>query len=61
MILEQADIFNRVVNQHDLKITPWETARLQPASYELALSSRFLLFDPTVEVIDPLNLGTYTR
>jgi dCTP deaminase len=61
MILEQADIFKRVVNDHDLGITPWERDRLQPASYELALSPRFLIFDPTVEVIDPLALGTYTR
>jgi dCTP deaminase len=61
MILEQADIFHRVVNKRDLAIVPWEAQRLQPASYELALSSRFLIFDPTVEVIDPLSLGTYTR
>jgi dCTP deaminase len=61
MILEQADIFHRVVNEGDLKITPWERERLQPASYELALSSRFLIFDPTVEVLDPLHLGSYTR
>lgn len=62
MILEQADIFHRVVNKRDLSIEPWEPdARLRPASYDLALSSRFLLFDPTVEVIDPLDLGIYTR
>jgi dCTP deaminase len=61
MILEQADIFDRVVNKHDLKIQPWEWERLQPASYELALSARFLIFDPTVEIIDPLALGSYTR
>lgn len=61
MILEQADIFHRVVNEKDLRILPWEPERLQPASYELALSARFLLFDPTVEIIDPLALGAYTR
>jgi dCTP deaminase len=61
MILEQADIFHRVINKRDLGITPWETGRLQPASYELALSPRFLVFDPTVEIIDPLALGDYTR
>ena len=60
-LLESADIFNRVVNQKDLGITPWERERLQPASYEMALSSRFLIFDPLVEVIDPLKLGEYTR
>jgi dCTP deaminase len=60
MILEQADIFDHVVNKRDLEIKPWERARLQPASYELALSPRFLLFDPTVEVIDPLDLPDYT-
>ena len=61
MILSDKDIFSRVVNFKDLKITPWEWERLQPASYELALSARFLVFDPTVEIIDPLNLGDYTR
>jgi dCTP deaminase len=60
MILEQGDIFDRMVNKKTLEIRPWEQERLQPASYELALSSRFLLFDPTVEVIDPLDLGDYT-
>lgn len=61
MILEQADIFNRVVNKRDLSITPWEKERLQPASYELSLSPRFLVFEPTVEIIDPLALSDYTR
>jgi len=62
MILTHSDIFNRVVNKKEgLDIRPWEKERLQPISYELALSSRFLLFDPTIEVIDPLNLGNYTR
>jgi dCTP deaminase len=64
MILEQADIFNRVVNgksRGDLDIVPWTRAHLQPASYELALASTFLTFNPQVEVIDPLNLGDYTR
>jgi dCTP deaminase len=60
-LLESADIFNRVVNDGDLKITPWERERLQPASYEMALGSRFLVFDPLVDVIDPLALGNYTR
>lgn len=61
MILEQADIFNRVTNQKDLEINPWTRQRLQPASYDLALSNRFLVFDPTVEIIDPHDLGDYTR
>jgi dCTP deaminase len=61
MILESVDIFNRVVQRGDLRISPWLERRLQPASYELALSPRFLIFDPTVEIIDPLDLGNYTR
>lgn len=65
MILTHADIFNRVVNHQkdsrELDIKPWDRERLQPISYELALSARFLIFDPTVEVIDPHNLGDYTR
>jgi dCTP deaminase len=61
VILTHSDIFNRVVNKKGLDIQPWEKDRLQPISYELALSPRFLIFDPTVEVIDPLNLGNYTR
>lgn len=60
-LLESADIFNRVVNQKDLGITPWERERLQPASYEMALGSKFLVFDPLVEVIDPLDIKDYTR
>jgi dCTP deaminase len=64
MILESADIFNRVVNGNsrgDLHIEPWKRAHLQPASYELTLAPKFLTFDPQVEIIDPLNLGDYTR
>lgn len=62
-LLESADIFDRVVNQKGsthIGITPWEQERLQPASYEMALGSKFLVFDPLVEVIDPLKLGDYT-
>lgn len=60
-LLESADIFKRVVNDQDLHITPWERERLQPASYEMALGSTFRIFDPLVEVIDPLDLDDYTR
>jgi dCTP deaminase len=60
-LLESADIFDRVVNRRDLSITPWEMERLQPASYEMALGSKFLIFDPLVEVIDPLDLKDYTH
>jgi dCTP deaminase len=60
MILSDKDIFHRVVNVKDLQIRPWDQDRIRSASYELALSPRFLLFDPTVEVIDPLDLKDYT-
>ena len=59
-LLESADIFGRVINTKDLKITPWEQDRLQPASYEMALGSRFLYFNSLVNVIDPLALENYT-
>ena len=59
-LLESADIFGRVINTKDLKITPWEQDRLQPASYEMALGSRFLYFNSLVNVIDPLALEKYT-
>jgi dCTP deaminase len=55
-LLESADIFHRVINSKDLQIVPWEQERLQPASYEMALGSKFLIFDPLVSVIDPLAL-----
>jgi dCTP deaminase len=44
-----------------LGIDPWEQTRLQPASYEIALASQFRIFDPLVEVIDPLDPKDYTR
>lgn len=59
-LLESADIFDRVVNRRDLGIVPWERERLQPASYEMALGSKFLYFNPLVTVIDPLALEDYT-
>ena len=59
-LLESADIFGRVINTKDLKITPWEQKRLHPASYEMALGSRFLYFNSLVNVIDPLALENYT-
>jgi len=63
-LLESADIFNRRINHqgiHHLGIDPWEKERLQPASYEIALGSQFRIFDPLVEVIDPLNVRDYTK
>lgn len=59
-LLESADIFNRVINRRDLGIKPWSQDRLQPASYEMALSSQFRIFN-TDEPIDPDFLGEYTR
>jgi len=61
-LLESADIFHRRINvpeshRHEhLGIVPWEKERLQPASYEIALASSFMIFDPLIEVIDPLAL-----
>jgi dCTP deaminase len=60
-LLESADIFNRRVNVGDLGIVPWERERLQPASYEMALGSKFLTFDPLIETLDPTNLVEYTK
>jgi len=66
-LLESADIFNRRVNvppshkSEHLGIVPWEKERLQPASYEIALGSQFRVFDPLVEVIDPLDVKDYTK
>lgn len=54
-LLESADIFNRVVNQKDLKITPWSMKNLQPASYEMTLASKFRIFDMGL-TIDPMFL-----
>ena len=63
-LLESADIFHRVVNEQGsqhIGIVPWECERLQPASYEMALGSQFRIFDPLLEVIDPLDLKDYTK
>lgn len=59
-LLESADIFDRVINKRDLGISPWSQARLQPASYEMTLGSKFRVFSPVVTEIDPLHPGDYT-
>lgn len=61
-LLESADIFDRVVNQKGsmhLGIDPWTRERLQPASYEMALSSKFRIFNRVGE-IDPMHLEEHT-
>lgn len=59
-LLESADIFHRVINKRDLGIKPWSQKHLQPASYEMTLSSKFRIFD-TTEPIDPMMLSEHTR
>jgi len=58
-LLESADIFNRVINVRDLGIQPWKKDHLQPASYEMTLSSKFRLFQDQ-EPIDPMMLNEHT-
>jgi dCTP deaminase len=60
-LLESADIFDRVINHRDLIIRPWSQDRLQPASYEMALGSKFRVFSPVVTEIDPDFPGDYTQ
>jgi len=61
VILESSDIFNRRINKKDLMIEPWHLERLQPASYEISLDSKFLIFDPLLKCIDAEHPGDYTR
>jgi dCTP deaminase len=63
-LLESSDIFHRVINEKGsqrIGITPWEQERLQPASYEMALGSKFRVFSPVMTEIDPEFPGDYTQ
>jgi dCTP deaminase len=60
-VLTDNDIFNAIINLKTIKMQPFTQDNLQPASYELTLSPVFRMFDPTIEVLDPMSDETYTK
>ena len=55
MYLSDKDIKNGIQNG-DITITDFDNARLQPASYDIRLGSKFLIVkDYSVNAIDPVN------
>ena len=55
MYLSDKDIKNGI-QSGDITITDFDNARLQPASYDIRLGSKFLIVkDYSVNAIDPVN------
>ena len=48
------------MNKGSIKIVPYNSANLQPASYDLTLANPIRRIDPKIEIIDPRSKEDYT-
>lgn len=55
MFLADRDI-RKAIKKGDVTLTPFDEAKLQPASYDITLANKFIVTDPhTTTFIDPAN------